>query len=221
MAVRQSRLWVRVWIGMVCGVWVLTLTSWAVNPSAVAKLDKVVLQLRWRHQFQFAGYYAAKAFGYYREAGLDVEIRQAQPGQDVIEEILVDRAQYGVTGPAMLVRYLQGEPIVVLGAIFQHSPSVLLARTDSGISKPQDLVGKRVMMERDWGAAEVLSMLRRENVALEQINLVETTYDIQALISGQVDVYNGYSTNEPFFFASAGGWLCRNTSVFFWDRLVW
>ncbi len=204
MAVRQSRLWVRVWIGMVCGVWVLTLTSWAVNPSAVAKLDKVVLQLRWRHQFQFAGYYAAKALGYYREAGLDVEIRQAQPGQDVIEEILVDRAQYGVTGPAMLVRYLQGEPIVVLGAIFQHSPSVLLARTDSGISKPQDLVGKRVMMERDWGAAEVLSMLRRENVAQEQVNLVETTYDIQALISGQVDVYNGYSTNEPFFLRQQG-----------------
>ena len=47
-------------------------------PTAVAKAaDKVVLQLRWNHQFQFAGYYAALWNGYYAAAGLDVDIRSA------------------------------------------------------------------------------------------------------------------------------------------------
>lgn len=39
--------------------------------------EKVALQLRWDHRFQFAGYYAALWQGYYADAGLDVEIRSA------------------------------------------------------------------------------------------------------------------------------------------------
>ena len=49
----------------------------AVAASApVHALDHVVLQLKWRHQFQFAGYYAAVTQGYYRDAGFDVELRE-------------------------------------------------------------------------------------------------------------------------------------------------
>ena len=40
-------------------------------------LQKVTLQLRWDHQYQFAGYYAAQWMDYYKEAGFDVEIRSA------------------------------------------------------------------------------------------------------------------------------------------------
>ena len=38
--------------------------------SAEQPLDKVILQLHWKHQFEFAGFYAAKAQGYYQEVGL-------------------------------------------------------------------------------------------------------------------------------------------------------
>lgn len=51
------------------------------HPLAHA-LDAVTLQLKWSHAFQFAGYYAAKEKGYYREAGLDVAIQEASPGDD-------------------------------------------------------------------------------------------------------------------------------------------
>ncbi len=37
-----------------------------------SKLDSVTLQLKWKHQFQFAGYYAAKEKGFYKDAGLEV-----------------------------------------------------------------------------------------------------------------------------------------------------
>jgi len=48
-----------------------------VEPSSDAKLSdfkKIILQLNWKYQFEFAGYIAAKEKGYYREAGLDVEL---------------------------------------------------------------------------------------------------------------------------------------------------
>src|SRR6266852_2665199 len=42
-------------------------------------LDQVSLQPKWKHQFQFAGYYAAVEKGFYRENGLEVEIREGGP----------------------------------------------------------------------------------------------------------------------------------------------
>ena len=41
--------------------------------------DKVTLQLKWVTQAQFAGYYVAKDKGFYKEAGLDVEIKPGGP----------------------------------------------------------------------------------------------------------------------------------------------
>ena len=65
--------------------------SWA-NPD----LQSVTLQLRWLHQFQFAGYIMAKEKGFYQEEGLDVFIRPGGPGIAPVNEVLEDKAQYGV-----------------------------------------------------------------------------------------------------------------------------
>ncbi|NLF21642.1 MAG: ABC transporter substrate-binding protein, partial [Lentisphaerae bacterium] len=50
-------------------------------------LARVVLQLPWSHRMQFAGYYLAQAKGYYREAGLDVEIRERQGETSPVESV--------------------------------------------------------------------------------------------------------------------------------------
>lgn len=47
--------------------------------------EKVVLQLKWFHQFQFAGYYAAKEKGFYDEVGLDVQIKERDLKYNKIE----------------------------------------------------------------------------------------------------------------------------------------
>jgi ABC-type nitrate/sulfonate/bicarbonate transport system substrate-binding protein len=57
----------------------------ATHPAAA--LDAVSLQLKWKHQFQFAGYYQALEQGFYRDAGLDVTIREGGPGLDVAETV--------------------------------------------------------------------------------------------------------------------------------------
>jgi len=49
-----------------------------VQASAVEdKLTSISLQLKYKHQFQFAGYYAAKELGYYADEGLDVAFRES------------------------------------------------------------------------------------------------------------------------------------------------
>src|SRR5258707_9185431 len=65
---------------LIAGASLLLSTS---HPAAA--LDAVSLQLKWKHQFQFAGYYQALEQGFYRDAGLDVTIREGGPVIDVSE----------------------------------------------------------------------------------------------------------------------------------------
>ena len=64
----------------------------ALLPLPATALEQVALQLKWKHQFQFAGYYAAQEKGYYRDAGLEVELREAGPETDPVGEVLGGRA---------------------------------------------------------------------------------------------------------------------------------
>src|SRR5258708_10131536 len=64
--------------------------------------DKVSLQLKWKHRFQFAGYYAALEQGFYRNAGLDVTIREGGPDIDVAETVASGKADFGVCSASVL-----------------------------------------------------------------------------------------------------------------------
>src|SRR3990167_5837791 len=96
--------------------------------SSAYALDAVTLQLKWTHAFQFAGYYAAKERGYYREAGLDVRINEALPGSDPVKTVLDGKAEFGVGTSALLLERKAGKPVVALAVIFQNSPYVLITR---------------------------------------------------------------------------------------------
>jgi diguanylate cyclase (GGDEF)-like protein len=175
------------------------LASGMPRPASAADLEVVNLQLRWHHQFQFAGYYAALEQGYYREAGLDVRIHQGAPGRTPVGEVLAGRAEYGEANSELLYQRLMGKPLVALASIFQHSPSVLLARADSGIRSPHDLVGKTIMVIGDITDADLYAMFENEGVDLDRVDLKPSSYDIQDLVNGNTDAFNSYLTNEPYF----------------------
>ncbi len=171
-------------------------------PSISLAGDKIVLQLKWKHGFQFAGYYAAQELGYYDDAGLDVDIRAAFPGITPVEEVINGRAQFGVGNSALLLDREKGKPVVVLGVIFQHSPSILITRGNGQIASVSDLVGKRVMIESN--ALELFAYLKKAGISREQIEIIEHSYDVNALIQGDVDALSAYSSNEPFVLSQKG-----------------
>lgn len=171
----------------------------ALLPLHAVALEKVALQLKWKHQFQFAGYYAAQEKGYYREAGLEVDIREAGPDTDPVKEVLEGRAQFGVSNSALILARAEGKPVVALAVVFQHSPFILVAGRDSGIRTVHDLAGKRLMVEPH--ADEVFAYLRKEGISEKQLKILPHSFEHQDLIDGRADVMTAYSTDEPFFFA--------------------
>lgn len=164
----------------------------------------VRLQLKWHHQFQFAGYYAAQVHGYFRAEGLEVELIEGSPARPPLETVLRGEADFGVSDADVLLARLRGRPVVVCAAVFQHSPYILLSRADSGISKPSDLVGRRVMISPDQGEAQLRAMLMREGIAPDTVRLLPHSWNNRDLIERRVDVISAYSTVEPTQLEQAG-----------------
>ncbi|OQX19645.1 MAG: hypothetical protein BWK76_03910 [Desulfobulbaceae bacterium A2] len=183
--------------------WPVLLLACLLLPDLVgaAERETVRVRLKWLHQFQFAGMYAAIEQGYYRDVGLEVRLQEAVPHASAVAAVLGGEAEIGIHGADLVVERVQGKPLVALAVIMQHSPMVLLSRRDRGIDHLHDLAGKRLLLGPD--AAELLAYLRSEHVPLEQ-GLTQQSFDLQALIAGEVDVMPGYSTDQPWLLEQSG-----------------
>lgn len=166
-------------------------------------LERIRLQLKWYHQFQFAGYYAAIEKGYFRNEGLEVELIEGRPGFSPVDELLAGRADLAIDSPAVLIQRQQGKPIVALAAVFQHSPAVIMTLSANRLDTPQSLKGKRLMLTPGTDP-ESLAMLVGEGVRLKDVQMLPHTWSIDDLLSSRVDAQTAYLTNEPYLLKKAG-----------------
>ena len=181
----------------------LGLLLWPGLCAAEDGLRHIVLQLRSHHQYQFAGYYMAKELGLYRDAGLDVEIRAGGKGISPVAEVLEGRADFGIDGSGLLVELANGRKVVALAAIFQKSPLRLIARADGGIRKIADLAGRKVMLLPGFRSLALIAMLDQVGL-LDKIVRIDSSTDVNDLINGNVDAFDGYNSNEPYTLDEAG-----------------
>ncbi|WP_304543983.1 ABC transporter substrate-binding protein [Sulfurimonas microaerophilic] len=174
------------------------------SSSLFGAKEKISLQLEWLHQFQFAGYYIAKERGYYEAIGLDVTIKEMTPKTNVVKEVVSQKAQYGIGRSSLLVNRAEGSPIVLLGAIFQRSPSVLIS-TNPKIKTLKDLNHKNIMITNDVAnGATIKAMLLSKGLLYDNINFQQHSFKIKDLINGKTDAMACYLSNEPFFLERAG-----------------
>jgi two-component system sensor histidine kinase EvgS len=176
----------------------LTLTFSSITVvEAEERLETVRLQLQWKHQFQFAGFYAAKEQGFYKEAGLDVEIVEYQQGMDVTEEILSGRADIGTNHDIVIQKRMEGKPLILLANYFKRSPLALVTRPE--ILFPSELKGKRVMGERgELGNANFTHMFNKYDVSLEDLTVVPHAFSVDDFVAGRVDAMTIFQTSELF-----------------------
>jgi len=171
-------------------------------PAPSHALQKATLQLRWYHHYQFAGYYAALEKGFYREAGLDVTIREGSPAVRVTQEVLSGRADFAVGGSDIVLHRAKGEDVVVVAQIFQHSPSVFLTLKRSGIRSVADLKGRRFLYSELRG--DRLALLKKHGIEEKDLVKVPHAGDPRDLLTGRGEVMAAYSFNEPFVLEKAG-----------------
>lgn len=129
-----------------------------------------------------------------------MQLIEAGLGVDSLKSVLAGHAQYGVGSSSLLLAHKDGKPVVVLAAIFQHSPLVLIARDNKqsqGIQTIHDIIGKRVMIEPQ--SDELIAYLKQEKVSLDDIVVVPHSFQPDELIAGEVDAISAYVSNEPYY----------------------
>lgn len=165
---------------------------------------KITVQLQWKHQFEFAGFYAAIHKGFYAQRGLQVELREYQNGMDIIAEVLSGRAQYATYHSAIVQARLEGKPVKLLANYFKRLPLVI-------ISSPQirDMAGlrnKRLMSSpKDLDSPLFKLAFEQEGLqAGENIEVIPHTFNADPFINGEVDAMTAFITNEPFYLEQQG-----------------
>ena len=162
-------------------------------------LETVVVKLRWLHQFQFAGHYAALHLGYYRDAGLHVILGEGGPGADPVSEVLAGHADFGIGTSSLVIDYLKGKPVLMLGPVFQHSPNVLIVRGRD--QRPVDLAlakDAKIALMGGNQDIELTAMFLDEGIALDKLHFVPDGRHLDDFINGRIAALNAYTSNEPY-----------------------
>ena len=110
---------------------------------AADPLKKIHFQLDWYPDAERGGYICAAVNGYYRAAGLDVDILPASPGVGTFTVLLSGRADLCMApGDQMLISRAQGLPLVAVMATMEHDPQAVMVHADSPVKTFADLSGR-------------------------------------------------------------------------------
>jgi len=169
--------------------------------AQTSSIEKVGLQLGWKHQFQYAGFYLAKEYGFYQEVNLDVSIKEFDHSIDIVNEVVSGQVNYGIGKSSLLIERYNGKPVVVLGALYQTSPSVLVT-TNPLFKSLKDIRGKKVMVTEDAiHSASITSMLLSNGISGNDFIRQKHSFNYNDLIEGSTDAMACYLSNEIFYLA--------------------
>jgi polar amino acid transport system substrate-binding protein len=164
---------------------------------AFSALHKVSIQLEWKHQFEFAGFYAAVHKGYYKDVGLELQIKEYKDGTDITDDVLNQRSTFGISSSALILDRLQKKPVVLLASYFKQNALALAVKPE--IKNIDDLKGKKIMA-LDWEMqnTSIGALFKDNNIKQDDYKLIHHDYKIDKFKNGEVDAMTIFVTSQPF-----------------------
>ena len=115
-------------------------------PSVAAQSsddNKVDLILDWVPNTNHTGLYVAQAKGYFKEVGVEVDIKRPPEGSTT-ELVGLGKAAFGIAFQDSLAkRFAGGLPVTAVAAIIEHNTSGIIAKEEAGIKDPKGLEGHK------------------------------------------------------------------------------
>ena len=164
------------------------------------KLDKVTLQLKWVTQAQFAGYYAAKALGYYKQFGLDVNLKVGGPSITPEQVVASGQAEIGLDWlPSLLATRDTGTDLVNIAQMFARSGMTEIAMKSTGITSIARMRGKTVGVWCCGNQFELYAALTKHGMDPEHnkgVKIFNQPFDMNAFLQGKIDAAAAMTYNE-------------------------
>lgn len=187
----------------------LVLSACSSSPSAngSGELTKIRLPMGYVPNIQFAPMYVAIEKGYFREAGIEVELDYKFETDGVALVGAGDLPFAVVSGEQVLLARAQGLPVVYVAAWYQQYPVSVVAKSEVGVLIPQDLKGKKIGLPGLFGANYIglRALLSEAKMSESDVTLDSIGFNqVELLAAGQQDVIVGYTANEPIQLRARG-----------------
>lgn len=155
-------------------------------------LTKVSVALDWFPYSAHTGLFIAQERGYFAKEGLNVDLHTPSGVTTVLQTVSSGRDDFGISAfQDVLVSRAKGVTVASIMALVQHPLSAVMTLSESGITKPSGLVGKKIGATGNLFAEVLLNgMLKHEGIAggIKDVEIVNVGFDIvPALISKKVD----------------------------------
>ncbi len=195
--------------------------------------DPTTVRIQWLDQAQFAGLYVARAQGFFHAQKLSVSIEPGGPDVSPVLLVASGSDDFGVSPATDIIQARSnGVPVVAIATIFQKNPVVFIARKSQNIKTPRDFVGHTVGLKYGMDIEYFYRvMMKNAGVDTSRVKEVPIKLDLPRFFSGKVDVWSGYSLNEPLaaeehgipvreIFCSDWGVPAVGDTIFTTERLI-
>ena len=184
--------------------WALGAALWSVALAIAvhgAEPAKVRLATDWYPQPEHGGFYHALMKGYYRDAGLDVEILAGGPNAFSTQRVATGAAEFGMgSTDDVLMANERGIPVIAVGATMQHDPQGIMVHEGSPVRSFGDLGGRTVAVTP--GTTWFPYLVKRYQ--LKGVQERAHTFSIGAFLKDPAYIQQCFLTSEPFFAKEAG-----------------
>ncbi|NJN14966.1 MAG: ABC transporter substrate-binding protein [Oscillochloris sp.] len=180
------------------------------TPSAQPAPTELGVQLSWVHEYSSSPFYAAAKNGHFAAEGLQVRFEEGGFNSagyiDPISQVLDGNADIGMTSSSSLIAArAAGKPVIGIGNIFQRSPLAIISLAEQNILRPQDLVGRTVLVAQDGANDSLLAMLKIQQIDPDTITILpRTSFGVDPLLNGEADAIVAWIINEGVQVREAG-----------------
>lgn len=157
---------------------------------------------------QFAAFYRADQAGYYAAEGLTITFQNAIDA-DLVPKVGSGSLDLGLSdGTSVIPAVSQGIPIKYVATVYAKFPSIVFAKTSSGITDADGLVGKTLGIPGKYGSSWIMlqALLASKHHTPSDLTIHEYPDFGQgaAVANGAVDAATGFDNNEPIQLQLAG-----------------
>jgi len=179
----------------------LIILTLSIHINAMDENRNINVQLHWKHQFQYAGFYAAIKQGYYKDAGLNVHLKEWDPSINKIDDLLTNKTDFLISASDVIGEVFKSKKLQIVSAYLQRTPVALAVKPD--IYFPSELQNKKIMaVEKDIKSSVFYKMWESSKIDVDKLNIIPHLFSMDSFIKGDVDAVQIYVTDQLYELSS-------------------
>jgi NitT/TauT family transport system substrate-binding protein len=186
--------------------WMMAMAAAAamVGPATAQPLEKVSLELDWIVNGTHAGYFVAKARGYYRDAGLDVDISRGYGSGDTVKHVGSAGVMFGIADASTVIalRANYDVPVRMVAMVYGKAPLGIIYLAESGIKDPRDIMGRKIARTASGSSVVMFPAFMKAN-GIDRSKVEEIVADantmLPLLMSRRADAVLGQTVHVERF----------------------